>query len=125
MQVSSPPLRSFGLFLTFAIPISLLSAQATKPRPPRQKPPVFQPKDWDKVFFSDVASQLPGDDPTTGSTATVMDQPALAEAPSTNPTGAESATGDSRWLQRISSGSLESLVKESKLRLDGIVTTPA
>lgn len=125
MHPSSNPLRSLGLLLTLAIPVSLLSAQATKPRPPRQKPPVFQPKDWDKVFFPDVASQLQGDDPTTGAGVATMEQAAIAEAPSTNPTSTDTATGDSRWLQRISSASLESLVKESKLRLDGIVTTPA
>jgi len=125
MQPSLKPLRSLGLLLIFAMPSSLLSAQATKPLPLRQKPPVFQLKDWDKVFFSDVASQLQGDDPTTGAEAATMEQAATAEAPSTNPTSADSATGDSRWLQRISSGTLESLVKESKLRLDGIVTTPA
>lgn len=125
MHPSSNPLRSLGLLLTLAIPVSLLSAQATKPRPPRQKPPVFQPKDWDKVFFPDVASQLQGDDPTTGAGVATMEQATIAEAPSTNTTGTDTATGDSRWLQRISSASLESLVKESKLRLDGIVTTPA
>jgi hypothetical protein len=125
MDISSNAFRSLGLFLTFAIPISFLSAQANKPRPPRQKPPIFKSKDWDKVFFSDVASQLQGEDPSTDTAATAMAQASSDDAQATTPSSPAPASGDSRWLQRISSGSLESLVKESKLRLDGIVTTPA
>jgi cytochrome c556 len=54
-----------------------------------------------------------------------MAQASSDDAQATTPSSPAPASGDSRWLQRISSGSLESLVKESKLRLDGIVTTPA
>jgi cytochrome c556 len=125
MHDSSKSFRFFGFFVILAIPFSFLSAQATKPRPSRQKPPVFQSKDWDKIFFSDVASQLQGEDPTTSTAAATMEREATADVQKPTPDSPASTTGNSRWLQRISSGSLESLVKESKLRLDGIVTTPA
>lgn len=91
-------------------------------RPLRARPPEFQPKDFEGIFFGDVASQLQGERPANQMQAVAASEPAEEK----NVGGRErTATLAETWPNRISPASLEYLVKASKLRLDSSVTTPA
>lgn len=97
-------------------------AQKAIRKPDRAKPPQFQANEFSGVFFADAKSQLQGQ-PSLGSPSQTTDAAMIAgsdsqEAPPT-------AKGNDVWKQLISGPTIEDLVKESKARVDGIITTPA
>jgi hypothetical protein len=99
-------------------------AQKTIRKPDRAKPPQFQSNEFSGVFFADARSQLQGQ-PSLGSGAQASSTDS-AMATAEDPSQAEpTAKGNDVWKQLISGPSIEDLVKESKSRLDGIITTPA
>jgi hypothetical protein len=121
------------MFRRFKIPFtcliivqaSLALAQNSK-NPSRAKPPQFESEKFDGIFFSDVNTALSGELPKKQSTLQIASP--SNSTPSTNslpsgsgPAGVEDKMG---WKNLISAGSLEDLVKESKLRLDKLITTP-
>ena len=120
----------FRAFLAFALFAALLGstvlAQRPVKKPRRAAPPNFQPNEFSGIFFSDALSQLQGDRPSS--------QPTLASNTKSNtasdtnsldsPTNA-AATGNSMWKEIVSASTIEDLIKESKTRLDGLITTPA
>lgn len=94
----------------------------------RVAPPEFKKGQFDGVFFDDAIAQLQGDRPTIadatkGNVSTTLAQGA-APTSGTNDSTALTA-GDSIWKTTISAESIEDLVKESKSKLDKVVTTPA
>jgi hypothetical protein len=91
--------------------------------PARAKPPQFEASKFEGVFFTDVNTALSGELPKKQSTLQIAS--AGDTSTSASSAGPTSDTSDKMgWKNLISSGSLEDLVKESKLRLDKIVTTP-
>lgn len=102
---------------------STVLAQRSVRKPKRATPPTFQVNEFDGVFFTDAISQLQGDMPST--------RPALVS--NNAPTATDDAgngnkretNGSSIWKETVSAATIEDLVKESKTRLDGMITTPA
>ncbi len=103
---------------------STVFAQRSVKKHKRVTPPEFKPNEFSGVFFSDAVSQLQGEMPNA--------QLALAESatrensrgtPFADPTAPANAS--SIWKQLVSASSIEDIVKESKTRLDGMITTPA
>lgn len=97
-------------------------AQRTVKRPTRATPPTFQPNDFSGVFFSDAVSQLQGEAPSLGNKTS---ESKTADSNTPSETDAPAVAGSGQWKSLISPASLEDLVKESKARLDGVITTPA
>lgn len=97
-----------------------LMAQPPKRKSSRAKPPTFDSKAMEGVFFADVKKQLQGEPPKASDA-----KGSSSARPSANPnsTMASEATGGSPWPKLISAPSIEDLIKESKLRLDSVVTT--
>ena len=101
---------------------STVHGQRSVKKPKRAAPPNFQPNEFSGVFFSDAISQLQGEMPTS--------QPVLVANNKENPStetgsSASLATGGLVWKEMVSAATIEDIIKESKTRLDGIVTTPA
>jgi len=98
---------------------SMAHAQKSSRRPARATPPKFQANEFSGVFFPDPVAQLQGS-PSA--------RPAIA-ANETNTADEEMASASNSsadvWKQLISGGTIEDLVKESKSRLDEVITTPA
>jgi hypothetical protein len=88
-------------------------------RPPRATPPKFQANEFSGVFFPDPVAQLQGS-PTAKPNLAATDSGDMAEGSENEP-----AVGADVWKQLISGSTIEDLVKESKSRLDGVITTPA
>ncbi len=110
-----------GLILSASVG-SYSLAQKSVRKPDRAKPPQFQANEFSGVFFADARSQLQGP-ATLGTPSQVADAPMN---PSSDSGGAEpTAKGNDVWKQLISGSTIEDLVKESKSRVDGIITTPA
>lgn len=118
--------RNFlALTLCSALLGSTVLAQRPIKKPKRAAPPNFQPNEFSGIFFSDALSQLQGDRPRA--------QPTLASNSKSNAAndgnGVGSlmiaATGNSMWKEIVSASTIEDLIKESKTRLDGLITTPA
>lgn len=121
-----------GLVLTAMADVAISQNPS---RPIRAKPPQFGQADFEGCFFQNVESALVGDFPTfdsgngpngDGKEATVgssqtasvpMDSSSLSQTTGSQTLGA--------WKSLISAGSIEDLIKESKLRLDKTVTTPS
>jgi hypothetical protein len=107
---------------------SLVWAQKSTKKHTRAVPPNFQPNEFSGVFFPDAISQLQGDKPNLNSALADIktndnksaDSAAMAAADDEN-----AAEGKGVWKSIVSGATLEDLVKESKSRLDGIITTPA
>ncbi len=102
---------------------STVLAQRSVRKPKRATPPTFQPNEFSGVFFNDVLSQLQGDMPSA--------RPAIATNNATTvPVDAgngnlRETNGSSIWKEIVSAATIEDLIKESKTRLDGLITTPA
>jgi hypothetical protein len=96
--------------------------QKTVRKPDRAKPPQFQSSEFSGVFFADARSQLQGS-PSLGNPtqAAEAQMAAGSDAGDSEP----AAKGNDVWKQLISGPTVEDLVKESKSRVDGIITTPA
>ncbi len=95
-------------------------AQSAKPR--RVQAPTFRTGAFDGIFFADPTAQLQGEMPTAG---VASNAPTSETNSAAQPTGNSSADDLQVWKRLIDPTSLEDLVKEGKLRLDKIVTTPA
>ncbi len=119
-----------------ALWVILLQAPATAQSgklPSRAKPPQFESNKFDGIFFPDVNSALSGELPKSQSTLQINSSGTSGNAMAGGGSAATSSAGSSDsssgadpmgWKGLVSPGSLEGLVKESKLRLDKIVTTP-
>jgi len=97
-------------------------AQKAIRKPDRAKPPVFQANEFSGVFFADARSQLQGP-ASLGKPAQVAESAMASSGESSDADPA--AKGNDVWKQLISGSTIEDLVKESKSRVDGIITTPA
>ena len=117
-------LRVF-LFFVFCsllvVPTAL--AQRSFKKPKRATPPTFRPNEFSGIFFSDVLSHLQGDMPSAES-ALASNSPPIKTTNAANGKMSE-AIGNSIWKEMVSATTIEDLIKESKTRLDGMVTTPA
>lgn len=110
-----------GLLISASIG-SYSFAQKAIRKPERAKPPAFQANEFSGIFFSDARSQLQGD-AALGKPAQGADAAMAANSESIDAEPA--AKGNDVWKQLISGPTIEDLVKESKSRVDGIITTPA
>ena len=103
---------------------SSVYAQRSVKKPKRAAPPTFKPNEFTGVFFSDALSQLSGDLPSAQSVLAATSKPEKGIDTSASDSNG-SLTGKAVWKELISAATIEDIVKESKTRLDGIVTTPA
>jgi len=103
---------------------SSVYAQRSVKKPKRAAPPTFKPNEFSGVFFSDALSQLSGELPSAQSALAATSAPDKGTANSASDSKG-SLNGKAVWKELISAATIEDLVKESKTRLDGIVTTPA
>lgn len=93
-------------------------------KPQRAVPPKFTGKEFSGTFFPDVRSVLQGERPT-GKAAEMAAAPAGGSAGASGAASAADAAGASDgWGKLISAGTLEDMVKNSKLRLDELVASP-
>lgn len=104
------------------LPGSPLFAQKSKKKPIRAEAPTFQPSEFAGVFFINPMAQLQGAPPSNSVLAT-SGPASTNEDSGTSPT--TTASGNDSWKQLISAAVIEDLVKESKSRIDGVVTSPA
>lgn len=111
-----------GMMLSAILGGSTIAQRAVR-KPDRVKPPEFQADEFAGVFFTDATSQLQGTAslgaPDQGTEA------AMAQTTDEALEGQSLAQGNDVWKQLISGSTIEDLVKESKSRVDGIITTPA
>ena len=120
----------WSLAIFFAIATPLLAQQVIR-RPKRAEAPKIDVTTSNDVFFSDVATALEGKLPAANSLAR-KDQAKPTTGGSggntmTNNTPTLSVDGSSQdgWAKYISTTTIEDEVKQTKLRLDQIVTTPS
>lgn len=103
--------------------------QKTVRRPNRVAPPVFKSDQFSGVFFADAFAQLQGQLPTENAMlAGNESKGSTVESASSDPAASASndaMQGKAVWKSLISDSTIEDLVKESKTRLDGVITTPA
>ncbi len=118
--------------LWIILPLAQATAQSGK-LPSRAKPPQFESSKFDGIFFPDVNAALSGELPKSQSTLQINSSGTSGNAMAGGGSAATSSAGSSDassgadpmgWKGLVSPSSLEGLVKESKLRLDKIVTTP-
>jgi len=112
------------LLACLALPATWASAQKAIRKPDRAKPPKFQADEFSGVFYSDARAQLQGTASLNAQPNNSLNNPSMAEANSE--TAPEpTASGNEIWKQLISGQTIEDLVKESKARVDGVISTPA
>ena len=104
---------------------STVHGQRTVKKPKRAAPPTFQPNEFSGVFFSDAISQLQGQMPSALSTLAANSKPETKGDSNGVGEGMSLPTGSSVWKEMVSPTTIEDIIKESKTRLDGIITTPA
>lgn len=108
-----------------SLPVIALAQQKSR-KNTRAKPPSAESKEFDDLFFADVKQQTQGERPTAGGTKVVAGSGGNGPTKTNMTPDAPAASGaENGWASVISPGSIEDLVKGTKLRLDGIVTTPA
>lgn len=94
----------------------------------RVTPPEFKAGQFEGIFFDDALAQLQGDRPNLAD-ATKMKSTTRSQGESSTSVAVEESTttgaGGSIWKSIISGESIEDLIKESKSKLDKVVTTPA
>ncbi len=114
--------RAIFIGIGLALMASSVWGQPPKKKNTRAKPPQFDPKLMEGVFFADVKKQLQGDPPKAGEGRSTSGptRPAADDNTRRRP-----VRGGSAWPKLISASSIEDLVKGSKLRLDGAVTSAA
>lgn len=106
---------------------SSVEAQKSNRKHTRVAPPKFQPNEFSGVFFADPLAQLQGSPPDAAaltnntSKAPVGDSSKSSDTPDSQPL----ASGNKIWKELISGPTIEDLIKESKSRVDGVITTPA
>jgi hypothetical protein len=124
-------MKSFTLTILIALLGAIAwagTAYSQKPvkRPTRAAPPKFKPSDFDGIFYTDALSQLQGQRPTPGSAAGgKSNAKAMANAGAESSESSVSPASNGSWKALISGSSIEDLMKEAKLRIDGVITTPA
>ncbi|RMF42759.1 MAG: hypothetical protein D6753_06790 [Planctomycetota bacterium] len=91
-------------------------------KPVRARPPKLDESRFEAIFFDDVKSQLQGDLPSER--AERNSQPTMSNDPGGEPVAGQN-DDPMGWKTLISAASLEDLIKETKLRLDREITTPA
>lgn len=118
---------AIGLLLTSITIGSTVVAQKPGRKHTRAAPPKFQPNEFSGVFFADPIAQLQGSPPDTASLANATPNTPSSEGPKSNgPTDSSpTVAGNKIWKELISGPTIEDLVKESKARVDGVITTPA
>ena len=104
---------------------STVLAQRSVKKPRRAAPPNFQPNEFSGIFFTDALSQLKGDMPSAQSTLTSSTKSDSASVTNEAGNSISTATGNAIWKEIVSASTIEDLIKESKTRLDGMITTPA
>lgn len=112
-----------GVLISCSLPVL---AQRAARKHTRATPPVFKKDEFSGVFFEDPFAQLQGK--ITDRATVVSTESGKGANTSTIPEsdlGTKSSSGDTFWKSYISGSSMEDLVKESKTRLDGLITTPA
>lgn len=129
VRFSSPLLRA-GCWLAAMVCLGIgfsdaAFGQRAVKRPTRAVPPTFKPGEFSGVFFDAPLAQLQGTRPeaATAETNLAAKTPMLDNAENGNAEGA--VTRDGIWKSLISGTTIEDLVKESKSRLDSVITTPA
>ena len=100
-------------------------AQRSVKKPRRATPPSFQPNEFSGIFFSDALSQLQGEMPTAQSVLAANTKSDKKDGNDAGGEGMSNATGSAVWKELVSPTTLEDIIKESKTRLDSVVTTPA
>ena len=103
--------------------VATLWGQPPKKKVARAKPPQFDQKSMEGIYFSDVKKQLIGEPPKA--TDSIANNGPSKSANIGDATSAPEGAGAKAWAQAISAASLEDLVKGCKLRLDGIVVSQA
>lgn len=118
------------LIITLCLLLTPLLAQEVVRRPKRAEAPQITPSAGKDVFFPDVSAIVDGKLPAAGSLAKAKPTASPGSSPQTNPTSNSptiSLDGNSQdgWAKYISTTTIEDEVKQAKLRLDQIVTTPS
>lgn len=123
---SNHPIRSWRILslclLTCLALDGSLHAQKTK-KHPRAHPPKFPANEFSGVFFPDPIAQLQGSPPSASAMASQSNSPAAST--DSEPASENMVAGNDVWKQLISGPTIEDLIKESKARVDGVITTPA
>ncbi len=117
-------LRFISALMLLTAFASISSAQFKGRKPRRAEPPNFANEDFGNIFFENVASTLKGERPAKNSTAAAASIAATSTATKSAATN-NSLNSEGEWSRLISSATLEDAIKQAKLRLDSIVTTPA
>jgi hypothetical protein len=120
---------AFFILIAFAASTCVYSQTVIR-KPQRATPPNLEKDDFQGVFFDKVEEQLVGSPPEAGvmAGATNSSSQSSSGGAASNPGSAndENQNGAGAiWKERISPQSIEDLVKETKLRLDSVITTPA
>lgn len=123
---------SAAMLLAMLVLSSNSFGQKAVKRPSRATPPAFKSDEFSGVFFPDAVAQLQGDFPSTSSMAgeSIENAPKNGTvATGDSDSGASNAEGANEgnaiWKTLITDSTIEDLVKESKTRLDAVITTPA
>lgn len=121
---------AWSVAILFAIATPLEAQQVVR-RPKRAEAPKFDAEASKDIFFADVATALEGKLPAANSLA----KKEQGKTPSSNsggnamsnntPTIAVDGGSQEGWAKYISTTTIEDEVKQTKLRLDQIVTTPS
>lgn len=101
-----------------------LGQRAVK-RPTRATPPTFKPGEFSGIFFDAPLAQLQGARPDASASESKMATNGPMPDKADESLSEVSATKDGVWKNLISGTTIEDLVKESKSRLDSVITTPA
>jgi len=124
MRTSASGLIGLGMVLVVVVGTAVAQRQR---KPQRAQRPQFTGKEFAGTFFPDVSSVLQGTRPEPGasgnaaSTAVAANGSGMANAASS--TGATPTAGGDGWAKLISAATIEDTVKNSKLRLDQLVSS--
>jgi hypothetical protein len=129
MTIKIPAAMLLGMFVL----CSTSFGQKAVKRPSRATPPTFKSDEFSGVFFPDAVAQLQGDFPGNSSMMAGESNDNASKngavATGDSDSGASNAEGASEgnaiWKTLIADSTIEDLVKESKTRLDAVITTPA
>lgn len=111
-------------FLTAGLSGAAFGQRSVK-RPTRAVPPTFKQGEFSGVFFDAPLAQLQGTRPEATASETKMATNRPMPDKSEEVPGEGTAAKDGVWKSLISGTTMEDLVKESKSRLDSVITTPA
>lgn len=111
--------RSYSWLVLALVLASVSDAQTPPRRPQRAAPPRFEANEFSGVFFPDPVAQLQGSPTAKPAVATAVNNDSAEEMDAAPMAGADA------WKPLIAGATIEDLVKESKSRLDGMITTPA